>query len=199
MTKKFIAELIGTFALCFIVIAAFSAKETLPLSVPVIAGMTLGLFVYLVGSISGSHLNPAVTVGMLTIKKISLKEAGGYILAQILGAIMAIILGKFFFSMLLVPAVDTFNVPLFAAEALGTFFFTFGVASTVRGSVPTTMNGIVVGTSLLFGILVSSLAGAAGILNPAVAFALNSVTIVYMIAPLVGSVAGFQLASYLHK
>ena len=199
MPKIYIAEFVGTFALSFIVIATLAAGVTAPLSVPVIAGLTLGLLVYIIGSISGAHINPAVTIGLASIKKISVKDAVLYIVAQVFGAAMAIVLAKFFVLTMPVPATDVWDVHIFMAEALGTCFFTFGIAAVVLGKVPTALSGVIVGASLLFGILVSLLAGASGILNPAVAFALNSVTVVYMLAPIVGSLAGFQLASYLHK
>ena len=77
--------------------------------------------------------------------------------------------------------------------------FALGVATVVRGGVPTQMSGIVVGGSLLLGVLASALSGAAGILNPAVALALNAVTAVYILAPIVGAVVGFQLQQYLTK
>ena len=199
MSKKYLAEFVGTFALSFIVIAALAAGVTAPLAVPVIAGLTLGLFVYTIGSISGAHINPAVTLGLASIKKISVKDAAFYIFAQVFGAAMAIVLAKFFVLTMPVPATGVLDMQIFMAEAFGTFFFTFGIAAVVLGKVPTSMSGVIVGASLLFGVLVASLAGASGILNPAVAFALNSVTIVYMLAPIVGSLIGFQLASYLHK
>ena len=199
MSNKYLAECIGTFALSFIVIAAVGAGTMVPLVVPVIAALTLGLFVYTVGSISGAHLNPAVTIGLLSIKKIEPKTAAFYIIAQIFGAAMAIVAAKLLLLTMPVPAMGVFTVQMFAAETLGTLFFTFGIAAVVKGSVPNQMSGLVVGASLLFGILISSLSGASGILNPAVAFALNSVTLVYILAPIIGSVLGFQLYKYISK
>ncbi len=45
--------------------------------------------VYTIGPISGCHINPAVTFGFLVAKRISAKDAAGYVIAQILGAILA--------------------------------------------------------------------------------------------------------------
>jgi aquaporin Z len=45
--------------------------------------------IYAIGPISGCHINPAVTVGLLLTKKIDPKFAAGYIAAQIVGAILA--------------------------------------------------------------------------------------------------------------
>jgi aquaporin Z len=192
MSKKYIAEFIGTFALSFVVLAAVSSVNTTPIVVPVIAALTLGLFVYSIGSISGCHINPAVTLGQLSVKKISFKDAVGYIGAQLLGALVAIfVVGLFLIAS---PAVvAAFDGKIFLAEMLGAFFFNFGIASVVYGQAKEQMSGLVVGGSLLFGVLVASLAGASGILNPAVALALNSMSVVYLVAPIVGAMLGFQV------
>ncbi len=83
-----IAEFIGTFGLALAVLVSLNGY--LPL-VPtaVVAGATLVLFVLTIGAISGSHINPAVTIGLLSVKKIELSEAFGYIVAQIAGALTA--------------------------------------------------------------------------------------------------------------
>jgi len=58
-------------------------------------------------------------------------------------------------------------------------------------------SGLVVGSSLLFGVLIASFTGAAGILNPAVALALNFFTIAYIFAPILGALIGFNLYKYI--
>lgn len=197
MSKKYIAEFLGTFTLSFVVLAAVVTTTALPLVIPVMAALTLGLFVYTIGALSGSHINPAVTIGLLSVKKITTKDAAFYIVAQIFGAAVAVALVKVLGLALPVAVVATFLWPVFMAEALGAFFFAFGIAAVVYNKAPDTFSGVVVGGSLLLGILIASLGGASGILNPAVAFALNSVTIVYVLAPIVGSVLGFQTYRYI--
>lgn len=198
MYKKYIAEAIGTFALSFIVLEAVSLKGAVPLPVPVIAGLTLGLFVYTIGSLSGCHINPSVTLGLLSIKKISIKDGAGYIIAQCAGAVGAVLLAQVFVIVRpLAGDLFAFDLTVFCAEVLGTFFFTFGIASVVYGKAKEQMSGIVVGLSLLLGVLIASFAGSAGILNPAVAFALNAISITYVLAPIVGSIIGFQTYTYL--
>jgi glycerol uptake facilitator-like aquaporin len=190
MSKKYIAEFVGTFGLSFIVLLAVSFAGSLPMAVPLIAALTLGLFVYSIGPVSGCHINPSVTLAQLSVKKISVKDAVSYIVAQFAGAMMAIYVAK----MLVVVSPATGGVfvsKVFVAEMLGAFFFNFGIASVVYGKAKEQMSGLVVGGSLLLGVLVSSLAGASGILNPAVAFALNSMTTTYLFAPIVGAVLGF--------
>ncbi len=191
MKNKYIVECIGAFVLSFVVLAAVSGGSA-PIAVPVIAGLTLGLFVYTIGSISGSHINPAVTIGLLSIKKITTNDAVMYIVAQILGAAFAIVVAKFLSVSLPSAAPGTFNLGGSLAELFGAFVFAWGVAAVVYGKVRDDMSGFVVGGSLLLGLLVSSLAGGIGILNPAVAFALNAVTLTSIVAPVIGAVLGFQ-------
>ena len=192
MNKKYIAEFIGTYCLSLVVLLAVNMRGPLPIAVPLIAGFTLMLFVYTIGSISGSHINPAVTLGLLSVKKISLKDAGGYIVAQLLGGLLSIVLvGRVLDITLKAVRTGAFSSGIFFTEALGMFFFTFGIASVVYGKTKEQMSGLVVGGSLLLGIMIASFSGALGILNPAVAVALGATTFVYLLAPIVGSVAGF--------
>ena len=195
MMKKYFAEFVGTFALSFVVLVALASTNA-PIVVPVIAGLTLALFFYSIGPISGCHINPSVTLGQLSLKKISQKDAVYYILAQALGAVVAILIAKML-QITALPIPSTLSFKVFFAEMLGAFFFNFGVASVVYGKAKEDAAGFVVGGSLLLGILISSLSGAAGILNPAVALALNSLTVVYLFAPILGAVLGVQVYRYI--
>ena len=196
MPKKYIAETIGTFALSFVVLGAVASSGHTPVVVPVIAALTLGLFVYTIGPISGCNINPAVTLGLWSVKKVSTSDTIGYILAQLLGAFVALIVANF--SLIASPMKPgIFDGKIFGAEMLGSFFFMFGIASVVYGKAKEQMSGIVIGGSLLLGILVASVAGSAGILNPAVAFVLNSASLVYILAPIAGSVLAFQSYKFL--
>ena len=88
--KKYFAEFFGAFVLSLVV--GLSVSGQFPIVTPVLAGLTLGLFVYTIGVISGCHINPAVTVGLLSIGKIKMNEAAKYIVAQLLGGILASVL-----------------------------------------------------------------------------------------------------------
>jgi glycerol uptake facilitator-like aquaporin len=195
--NAYLAELIGTFALSFIVFLAVSSQN-LPLAVPVMAGLTLGLFVYIIGTISGCHINPAVTIGLWSVKKIKWQNAIGYIISQFVGASLSIVLGSLLFHISEPqPNLGAFSLAIFCAEALGTLFFTFGIASVVYEKVPHGFSGIIIGSSLLFGILIASMSGSFGILNPAVAFSLHAMNWTYLLAPLIGSVAGFNVYKWI--
>lgn len=191
--NKYGAELLGTFTLAFAVIIAIMAQN--PGILPFVVALVVGLFIYTVGHISGAHLNPAITIGALSINKISIKDGIGYLLAQFAGAGIAIGIGMAFFpefwsvlGPIHMSLENTLRIGL--AEAIGMFFFAFGFAAVLYGKVNTTINGLVVGLSMLLGILVTLMLGANGILNPAVAMGIKSLNAMYILGPLVGAVAG---------
>jgi aquaporin Z len=187
--KKYIAEALGTFALTLVV--ALSLVGNFPLATPLLAALTLGLFVYSIGHISGTHINPAVTLGAWSIKKITTKEALFYIVSQIVGACIALWIVSTTVGM---PGLIVSNSwVVFFAECLGTFFFTFGIASVVYGKTPSQMSGVVVGGSLLLGITFAALLGSNGVLNPAVALGIGSFSFMYLIAPIIGSMIGMNV------
>ena len=82
MYKKYLAEFIGTFGLAFVVLLVGAVGMPGSL-VAVVAALTLGLFVYTIGPVSGCHINPAVTLAQLSVKKITAKDALFYILIQL--------------------------------------------------------------------------------------------------------------------
>lgn len=192
MNSKLIAESVGTFALALAVVSSVAGMPVIP--TPVLAGLVLGLFAYSVGKVSGCHINPAVTLGLWSIDKVSTQEALRYIVAQLLGAVAAVLVLSVLFdmgSLSLTFAEESGRV--FLAECVGAILFTFGVASVVAGRVNDAMSGVVVGGSLLLGIIVAAQLGSAGILNPAVALALGSLSLSYVGGSVVGAVLGVHL------
>lgn len=90
MRKYFLAELVGTFVLVFggCGSAVLAGEKIGFLGVSLAFGLSLLAMVYAIGPISGCHINPAVTVGLLISKKTEAKHAVGYIVAQLVGAIL---------------------------------------------------------------------------------------------------------------
>ena len=95
MAKKLTAELIGTFILVFgccgsaVFSAAFPHVGIGLLGVSLAFGLTVLGCAYAVGHVSGCHLNPAVTVGLATGKRFPWKDVPLYIVAQVVGGILA--------------------------------------------------------------------------------------------------------------
>lgn len=190
--KKYFVEALGTFALTLVV--ALSIAGSFPVSTPVLAALVLGLFVYSVGHISGTHINPAVTLGLWSIKKIRTAEALNYIGSQFIGACAAFFLASSLGDVGVSAGITVSNSwMVFVAELLGTFFFAFGIASVVYEKTPGHFSGFVVGGSLLLGITIAALLGSNGVLNPAVAFGIGSFGLMYVLGPIIGSILGMQV------
>jgi aquaporin Z len=87
--KRYMAELVGPFVLVF----GGCGSAVLAGDKIGFAGVSFGLsllaMVYAIGPISGCHLNPAVTVGVLLSKKMQPRYAPGYLVAQVIGAMLA--------------------------------------------------------------------------------------------------------------
>ncbi len=89
--KKYVAEAVGTFVLVFAAVgtAVFAGAKVGNLGVALAFGLTLLFLVYAIGPISGCHVNPAVTVGHLALGRLSVVKAGLYVVAQVIGGLVA--------------------------------------------------------------------------------------------------------------
>lgn len=89
--KRYVAEAVGTFVLVFggCGSAVLAGDKIGFLGVSLAFGLSLLAMVYAIGPISGCHINPAVTVGLLLSKKLDAKSAVGYVIAQVVGAVVA--------------------------------------------------------------------------------------------------------------
>ena len=89
--QRYIAELVGTFVLVFggVGSAVLAGAHIGFAGVAFAFGLSLLAMVYTIGPISGCHVNPAVTLGVFITKKISAKDAVGYVVAQAIGGIIA--------------------------------------------------------------------------------------------------------------
>src|SRR6187549_553909 len=93
LSKRFAAELLGTFWLVFggcgsaLLAAAFPNVGIGLLGVSLAFGLTVLTMAYAIGHISGCHLNPAVSAGLVAGKRFPASELPAYIAAQVVGAI----------------------------------------------------------------------------------------------------------------
>lgn len=87
--KAYIAELIGTAILIIggVGAAIFGGSQFGVLGIAIAFGLSLTVITYLIGGISGAHVNPAVTIGLALAGKFEWSKVLGYIIAQIVGAI----------------------------------------------------------------------------------------------------------------
>jgi aquaporin Z len=168
-TKKYVAELLGTFLLVFLgtsAIVAFGGAITngVPtvgyLGIAFTFGLTLTVLAYTLGPVSGGHFNPAVTIGLVAARRHPARDLLPYIVAQIVGAILGSGLlyliasgrpGWTLSSGLGQNSYGTLAVAsALAAEAVLTFVLVFVVLSVTRKSYPyTAFGGLAIGVALL--------------------------------------------------
>jgi glycerol uptake facilitator-like aquaporin len=186
---KYIAEFVGTFLLACAVSASIAGKFP-AVPTPVVAALTLGVCVYTMGAISGTHINPAITIALLIIGKINAKDALIYIAAQFAGGFLALVVAGAIAPR--PPLLVTDSGMVLAAEALGAFVLAYGVASVVLGKAPGPAAGLTIGGSLLVGISLAA-PQSNGVLNPAVALAIGSFSWTYIAGPVLGAAAAMVL------
>lgn len=192
-----LAEYFGTFSLAFAVLASINGVMGSFIPMAAVAGFTLFLAVLTIGGISGAHINPGITLGMLSQRKISPETAVSYVIAQVAGAFSATaIMNTLLDGSIVTALAGDADARLFLAEVLGMLFFGMGVAAAHHNGYKGVDGAAVIGGSFFLGIMFASVLSN-GILNPAVAFAINSVSWVYLLAPVVGAILGMHLYSYI--
>src|SRR6266581_7496724 len=92
--KKYVAEVLGTFALVFagtgaVIINEASSGAITHAGIALTFGLVVLAMIYTVGDISGAHLNPAVTIGFWTARRLPGRELAPYIVSQVIGAATA--------------------------------------------------------------------------------------------------------------
>ena len=90
--KKYVCEFIGTAVLVLFGCgsAAIAGATLGTLGIALAFGLSIVAMAYVIGNVSGCHVNPAVSLAMLISKRMSFKDFVGYVIAQVLGAILGI-------------------------------------------------------------------------------------------------------------
>jgi aquaporin Z len=216
LARRLVAEALGTFAFVFVGAAVVVVNGGFPnhgiglLGIALAHAIALSVMVTATMAISGGHLNPAVTIGLLVTRRIDLISAGAYIATQLAAAGAAALVVK-----LLLPATASraalLGVPVIASsvtlgQAIGielilTFFLMSAVFGTAVSPEAPRVAGFGIGLVLLFDILVGGpLTGAA--MNPARAFGPALVAghwlghVVYWVGPILGAVLASLLWQY---
>lgn len=197
MAKRLLAELIGTF---FLVVAALLSPPQLTFA---LVGAVLLVMVVAIGKVSGSHINPAVTVGLMSVRKIAVGTGLLYIVAQIAGAFLALGLGRLLDRGFPQTAPEV-NATWF--EMLGVALLVFVVTRVVLMDAPPAASALAIGIALMTGIAIAGVSSG-GILNPAVAVVFLTGDLVrgqevaggtYVLAPLIAAVVAALLARAVH-
>ncbi len=214
--RRLVAEALGTFALVFIGAAVVVVNGGFPtsgiglLGIALAHAVVLSVMITATMTISGGHLNPAVTIGLLATRRIEPVPAAAYIVVQLAAAAAGAFLVK---ALLPAAAVRStlLGVPVIAStvtlgqaigiEAVLTFFLMCGVFGTAVSPDAPRVGGFGIGLVLLFDILVGGpLTGAA--MNPARAFGPALVAgewlghVVYWVGPILGALLAALLWQY---
>ncbi len=189
-----VAEFFGTAILTIAILAEANSNVLVNRTwfIAATAGITLALLTIIIGRVSKAHVNPAVTIGLWTLRKIETTTALVYIAAQVLGAAVALRLFQYLQGDVLQGIAGKFEWRVFVAEAVGTFIFTFGIAAVVTQKLDGYKAAFGIGASFMLGAMVASVASN-GFLNPAVALGNNSWSWTYAAAPVLGAVLGMNV------
>jgi len=211
--RAYVAELIATFALCFIgagaiVTNTYSDGAVGLVGIALAHGVVLAIMINATGHISGAHINPAVTIGFMITKRIEIGKGIGYIISQLGGGVLAGFALRVIFSPAVwgathlgTPALDSgvsFGAGIMI-EAILTFFLVMTVFGTaVDSRAPKGVYGFAIGSVLVCDILMGGpLTGAS--MNPARTFGPGLAAgffenhLVYWIGPIVGGAAAALL------
>lgn len=187
------AEFLGTGVLTLLILSVQRSTIGVPFFVALAAGLTLALMVLALGKASGPQLNPAITIGLWTARRVSTARAVVYIAAQLLGAWAAYYLYIYLVRGALQPVGGHFAGRILVAEAVGTGIFAFGWSAAIYQKFSATATATTAGLAYIVGIIAASPA-AIGLLNPGVALGIRAwVWGTYVLGPVVGAVIGINL------
>jgi aquaporin Z len=210
-SKKYAAELIGTFVLVFVGCgsATLAGKYIGFVGIAFAFGLSVLAMVYAIGGISGCHINPAISISMLASGKMKLRDTVAYVVVQCVGAVLAaaviyaVAVGKPGYSLAVdglgqngygVASPGGFDMTSgFIAEIVLTFIFLLVIYGSTSESAPKGFAGISIGLSLvlihLVGIPITGTSvNPARSLGPAVIVegtALNQLWL-FWVAPIIG-------------
>jgi MIP family channel proteins len=218
IASKLLAEFIGTFAFVFIgagTVAVVGEGVGLAgiVAIAFAHGLAIMVFAFAYGSVSGGHMNPAVTIGVLAAGAMSAVEAIGYIISQLLGGVAGALLLRTVLGgaetglgtpalahNLVLGAMSLTITPVagFMIEALLGFFLVTVVLSTAVAGRAGSLAPLAIGMTLTLNILMGgALTGApfnpARALGPMVATGNFSDVWLYVTAPIVGAIVAAVL------
>lgn len=185
------AEFFGTGLLVMI---ALVMTETTAVSYFVATSLAIAIsvIVMLFGSVSGAHVNPAITFGMWTARKIGSLRAASYVVAQFLGALATWQLFQYLTDRSLPAKAVSYSTPMLVAELVGAAVLAMGYTAALVRGLDALQSALTIAAAIFAGILVASIA-TAGFINPAAALGVRSWSSVYVLGPLLGGLIGVNL------
>ena len=216
--KKYVAEFIGTFVLVFFGTGIAVVSNGNLVATALAFGLAIIAEAYVIGNISGCHVNPAVSLAMLITGKMKREDFAYYVLAQILGALLGtailfLILSGTNFGTTSLGAnsfgeISANNISLVAAlitEIILTCVFVYTILGVTSDEKYSSISGIVIGLTLTFvhliGIpLTGTSVNPARSLAPAIFLMGDAIkqVWVFIVAPLIGGALAAYLYEYLN-
>ncbi len=203
LLRKALADGLGTFALVFVGCGAIVVDAQQGglghTGVCLAFGLVVGVMVCATGHISGAHFNPAVTLAFATIGRFPWRQVPAYILAQTMAAVFAALLVSALLGNVANLGATVPSVSLGSAlgiEGVLTFLLMFvitGVATDGRASghlAAVAIGGAVTLGALVGGPLTGASMNPARTLGPAVVSGTFDGLVIYLVAPVIGAVAG---------
>jgi MIP family channel proteins len=216
MVRRGVAEFVGTFTLIFIgggagiAVAAYSPTAGNLIAVALANGLAIGIMVTNLGHISGGHFNPAITLGFVTTRRITLPLAVTYWIAQLLGGVLAAVVLRLLTSEAAVrkgalPFPHIADGKALVFEAILTFFLVWAVWATAvdpRGAFKA-IAGLAIGLTITIDVLTGGRYTGAAMnparaLGPEVAGKLFTGWWVYWIGPIIGAVLASGIYEFLY-
>jgi len=209
--RNYAAELIGTFALVFcgtgaIIIDQQAGGAVTHVGVAITFGLIVMSMIYSLGSISGAHLNPAVSIAFTVAKRFPVKQLPGYVISQLAGALLASCTLKYLF-----PANELLGATMpagtemqsFILELILTFFLMLVIINVAVGSKEQGMFaglaiGSVVGLEAMFaGPICGASMNPARSIAPAIASGHLEHLWIYLVAPTAGAALAIPTWKYI--
>ncbi len=194
ITNVLITEFLGTFVLATACLAML-VRTNFTFFSGIAAALVYALFMLVLGSKIVAHLNPAVTIGLWTVRKVNTLNAIVYIVLQVAAGYCALKVGQYFLNTTLSKtATGGFDWRVMIAEGLGALVFSLAVAAALNHSdreLDLHEKARLVGLGLFVGIIIASLAGV-GLINPAVAISIKAFSWAYVLGPIIGAIVGFN-------
>jgi aquaporin Z len=199
--KKYISEFIGTFSMIFcgtgaMTINEVTGGEVTHVGIAITWGLIVMAMIYAFAETSGAHFNPAVTIAFAYAKKFEWKEVPKYILAQVLGAVLASLLLWFLFPTseflgATIPTIDVYRA--FVLELLLTFFLMVVIINVSTGSkeigvvAGIAIGGVVLLEAMFAGPITNASMNPARSIAPAIVSGNLQHLWLYIIAPVLGA------------
>ncbi|KAL1151906.1 hypothetical protein V6Z11_A09G071600 [Gossypium hirsutum] len=200
--QAILAEMVGTFILVLCISGIIASTNLRGVRAALLeyattAGLTIVVLIYSIGSISGAHVNPALTIAFTAFGYFPWSRVPLYILAQILGSIMAALMGEFIYGIksdVLTTRPGQGCQAAFLAELIADFIVVFVIAAVNNKHVGP-LSGLVIGMSIALAVLITGpISG--GSLNPARSLGPAIVSRnfdriwIYLTAPVIGALLG---------